>query len=74
MKYTLDELRVKTETKMEVCLSEMCLLMPNSQNLGELFGSVVPLSHLLYYSSKQQGIEKEIKWPPFQGKDQTTQL
>lgn len=29
IKFTLDELWVKTEKMMEVCLSEMCLLMPN---------------------------------------------
>lgn len=30
IKFTLDELWVKTKRKMEVCLSEMGLLTPNS--------------------------------------------
>lgn len=30
MKFTLGELWEQTERKMEVCLSEMCLLMPNA--------------------------------------------
>lgn len=43
LKFLLDELQVKIERKMENGSNEICFLMSNSQNLGEIFRSI---SHL----------------------------